>query len=163
MNIRKIGFFLLDLLKGAPIYRDIHDIKTINESLKSANTIKKLEIRKLAILKHAKRTVPYYQNGIIKSNNIDSFPILNKNIIRDNLRDFISSEFKIEKLNRSVTSGSTGTPFVVYQDARKKRRNTADTIYFGKNAGFDLGSKLYYLKIWNSVNRKHGLISFCFF
>lgn len=57
-----------------------------------------------------------------------------------------------------VTSGSTGTPFVTYQDANKKHRNAADTIFFADLAGFKIGERLYYFKIWSDLNKKSGLL-----
>jgi phenylacetate-CoA ligase len=59
-----------------------------------------------------------------------------------------------------VTSGSTGTPFEVYHDRRKKIRNSADTIVFSKLAGYEIGVKLYFVKIWNLVNQKSKLIAY---
>jgi len=56
-----------------------------------------------------------------------------------------------------VTSGSTGTPFETFQDANKRLRSTADTIYFANLAGYDLGQPLYYLKIWSELNKKSKL------
>src|SRR5690606_11182035 len=77
----------------------------------------------------------------------------------DNLDQFLAEGQQVEKLTRAVTSGSTGTPFYIYQDSNKKKRNTADTVYFGRMAGYSIGEKLNYLKIWTKVNRKSNFKS----
>lgn len=52
------------------------------------------------------------------------------------------------------TSGTTGIPFKVRQDLNKKNRNTADTMYFGKKGGYDIGDRLYYIRFWTSQTRR---------
>jgi phenylacetate-CoA ligase len=56
-----------------------------------------------------------------------------------------------------ITSGSTGTPFVVYHDNDKRARNAADTIYFAQLTGYSVGDRLFYLKIWSAYNHKRKL------
>jgi phenylacetate-CoA ligase len=86
--------------------------------------------------------------------------VIDKNTIRSNSDAFISSHYNIEELIPAVTSGSTGTPFKVFHSKDKKLRNTADTIYFARLAGYELGNKLYYLKIWSQQNRKTKLAQY---
>jgi phenylacetate-CoA ligase len=57
-----------------------------------------------------------------------------------------------------ATSGSTGTPFKVVQDSNKVSRNAADNLYFSQLAGYTLGNKLYYFRMWNAFEKK-GLLS----
>ena len=61
---------------------------------------------------------------------------------------------KIKKNIPVVTSGSTGTPFKLFHNKDKRSRNTADVIYFAKKGGFDIGSCLIYMKVWNKINTK---------
>jgi phenylacetate-CoA ligase len=72
----------------------------------------------------------------------------------DRISDFLSTDFDDSNRYEAVTSGSTGTPFKVFHDKNKKNRNSADTIYFAKRAGFSVGDKLIYLKIWSENNKK---------
>src|SRR5690606_23000950 len=65
-----------------------------------------------------------------------------------------------EQLFSKYTSGSTGTPFRLYHDKQKKLQNTADTLYFAKKAGFELGQKLIYLRHWDQYNSKNRLAAF---
>ena len=146
-KIRQLLFWILDLLKGSKV---AHHLKEIDSSIKSyPDTQPAIEKKLAAMLKHAAATTNYYSpytNPVITE-----FPVINKSIIRDNEAAFISAKFDKAALHKVVTSGSTGTPFCVYHNAAKKIRNTADTIYFAKKAGFELGQKLYYFKIWNDI------------
>ena len=108
------------------------------------------------LLIHATNTVEFYKNVDI-DNGINSFPVINKSIIKENTNNFISTEYKYKKLYSTTTSGSTGTPFTVYRDFNKIKRHQAENIFFSELAGYNLGSKLYYLRVWNEVNKKSFL------
>lgn len=64
------------------------------------------------------------------------------------MKQFIDGSNNLSKMFSVTTSGSTGTPFQTYQDPIKRARNSADTIYFAGKAGYQIGSRLIYLKIW---------------
>ena len=149
-KIRNILFWTFDFLKGGKIsryYNALSDVISDYPRSKAA-----VEKRLAEILKHASETTVFYSN--YRGAAINDYPVIDKNIIRQNESAFISSSFEVKALSKAVTSGSTGTPFSVYHNKNKKLRNTADTIYFAKKAGFELGQKLYYFKIWNDINKK---------
>ena len=149
-NLRKFVFFLKDKFTGNNIKRHLDDLsKTIDH--------KKIEQNIFNLLEYAQKNTMFY-NGMISSNGIESYPIINKTVIKKNEEDFLSKRFKENQLLRTVTSGSTGTPFVSYQHKDKKNRNTADTLHFSNLAGYELGGKLYYVKIWSENNRKSYLL-----
>ena len=89
---------------------------------------------------------------------LDAFPIVNKNIIKENYGAFQSLEFRNREVIDLHTSGSTGTPFVVRQDVNKRKRVYAEMIYFWEKAGFQIGMKYVFFRIWTDINRK-GRIS----
>jgi phenylacetate-CoA ligase len=157
LNIRKYFFHINDLLKGGTINKHLNDIRDIVSNPESLDSKKKIEIRKTSLLTHALKNVKYYNDNNIDEIKLENFPVINKNIIRDNIQDFVASGYNINELFKVVTSGSTGTPFSVYQDSTKKKRNSADTIYFGSLAGYEIGVRLNYLKIWTIVNKKSKL------
>jgi phenylacetate-CoA ligase len=70
------------------------------------------------------------------------------------LNSFCSKSFKGQKLRKVTTSGSTGTPFSVFHDEIKRNRHTAENIYFSDIIGCILGSRIYYLRVWNIINKK---------
>ena len=52
------------------------------------------------------------------------------------------------------TSGSTGTPFKIYQDTLKRARRVAELKYFGEIVGFKSHDKLIHLRAWNRYQNK---------
>ena len=156
MNIRKTVFKLLDILKGRPVFKNIDQIKSINEAL-DGQLVQRYQKEQIdELLENAIKNIPFYKN--IDTIELSKFPIVDKSIIKNGIDQFISPLINKSELHRMVTSGSTGTPFVSYQDDNKKKRNSADALYFGELAGFTLGEPLYYLKIWSSANRKSKII-----
>jgi phenylacetate-CoA ligase len=57
------------------------------------------------------------------------------------------------------TSGSTGTPFVVRQDKNKRNRVYAEMMYFWGKAGYQIGMKYVFFRIWTSLTRKSKLLA----
>lgn len=157
-NIRKYLFWFLDFLNGSPILKNLKEIKNINDSNDEALIERYINKHLEELLKYSKINVPYYRK--FKHAELSDFPVSDKLTYKKNIDNFCSVEFKKDKLFKTITSGSTGTPFVSYQNDKKKKRNTADVIYFGKLAGYKLGEPLFYLKIWSDNNRKSGFIKF---
>lgn len=155
MNIRKNIFWILDKIRNNNIRCNYNDIDFIIRYRNKIKTNKLLENRLEMILKNAVETTVYYSK--YNKNDLKSFPLINKNIIKKHVNDFISKEYKESQLVTAMTSGSTGTPFRVFMNKEKKQRNTADTIYFAKLGGYDIGGKLFYLKIWRDDNKKSWL------
>lgn len=141
MNFRDILFFGKDAANGFSISSHMKEIRKALEEKNNSGRLKDL-------LNHAVKTVPYYNTQNPAS--ILDFPIVNKSIIKSNEQKFLSNEFadKKEKLIKMTTSGSTGTPFTVYQNKNKRQRNWADTLVFENLAGYQLGHRLLYFKIW---------------
>ena len=77
-----------------------------------------------------------------------------KTIINENSARLISKLSCGISLHKVTTSGSTGAPLSIWQDRGKRLRHTAENIYFSELAGSQLGSRLYYLRVWNAMNRK---------
>jgi phenylacetate-CoA ligase len=157
-KLRNSTFWIVDALKGGGI-RNHH--KDINKILTQYSEVQSLEKRKLylgRLLEHARESTAFYRD--VKGEHITDFPVINKLAIRNNFDSFKSEDPKYKQAATVLTSGSTGTPFAVEIDRRKKQRNSADTIFFGRLAGFSLGMKLYYFKIWNEVNRKNPVVAF---
>lgn len=83
---------------------------------KSAEEIERIRTKKLKdIVKKAVDFVPFYKNLDLKIDfenfsldELKKFPVINKQVIKENFKDFCSIEFNGKA---SHTSGSTGTPF----------------------------------------------------
>lgn len=145
-------FWCLDSVKGRNVKKHYEEIKFINENYSSEESNKRRSESLKNMLQHAESTTQYYKDISIES--LTQFPVVNKNIIRDNFEEFQSNEFKNKPNHKVLTSGSTGTPFSIYQDKNKKTRNTADTIYFAEKSGFKLGYELIYIRLWDNQHKK---------
>ncbi|MDC1364878.1 CoF synthetase, partial [Algibacter sp.] len=88
-----------------------------------------------------------------KFKKLSDFPVVNKSIIKNNFNKITFNNEK-EDFIPVKTGGSTGSPFKIYHTKRKKRRNTADTLYFAELAGYTLGEKLLYLRLWAAYYKK---------
>lgn len=155
-GIRKHIFFLKDrFLNHAVIQRHLEDIKNNYYAFHDEINEKEREKKLKNLLDYTCQHVPYYKNSGFKK--WADFPVVNKAIIKENYEKFISDKFDIRQLSYVTTSGSTGTPFKSYRDNAKIARHTADNIFFNQIAGGDIGFKLYYFRVWNSINTKSRL------
>jgi phenylacetate-CoA ligase len=152
-TFRKYAFWSSDFLKGSKIRKHYCDIVLVLNSASSSEAVQRREKDLSAILSHAVTTTHYYKNKSgFKS--LNDFFIINKSIVRGSFDSFLSDKFTKPELIPVVTSGSTGTPFKVYHNKKKRLRNRADTIFFAQIAGYSLGDRLIYLKVWVEQNKK---------
>lgn len=159
MNIRKQTFWLLDRLKGGPVRKHLKEIAAMYDAKSLNEKIDQTHRRLTKILQHAQSTTDYYKQ-FAHEEGLSAFPIINKNIVRENYSAFLSDKYDETNRFAAITSGSTGTPFKVYHNKDKKNRNSADTIFFASLAGFEVGEKLFYFKIWSKYSRKNAFLLF---
>lgn len=152
MNIRYYIFWVLDFLKGSPIRKHYKEIADVFFNRPSSKKIK--ENRLSDILQYAIANTSYYKHFDAKD--LKSFPIVTKQDIVENMDAMFSGEFYSQKdsLRIMATSGSTGTPLKMFQDEEKVRRSHADLLFFYKIGGYQIGDRLYSLRVWNDLNRK---------
>jgi len=158
-HFRNAAFWLLDLFKGGHVRKHYKEIQWVLENPQSERTKKIKEQNLQNLLKHATRTVPYYQ--YIPENNfgLKDFPIIDKQTVRENFSNFRSNDHLSGYNHEVTTSGSTGKPFKILHNKNKRNRNTADTCFFANRAGFTLGSRLYYLRLWDKQYKKNQLLT----
>lgn len=150
--IRRNGFWVLDLAKGSAVRKHFLDIRYIMDN-NSAPQARARQDRYLAdILTYASRNVPFYRQ--FGGKGLKDFPVVDKNTVKECYEDFQSREFRDQRVHELHTSGSTGTPFVVRQDLNKRHRVYAEMIYFWGKAGFQIGQKYVFFRIWTDINRK---------
>lgn len=155
-TIRNKSFWFLDIIKGRPIQSHLNQIKlgvehSHSEKARDYKT-KHLE----TLLNHAVNTTSFYSN-YSEFNSISDFPVIRKTTIQDNFSAFQSSEYINKKNFKVSTSGSTGVPFFLYQNKKKRHRNHSDAIYFFQQSGFNVGNRLYELEVWRGHNEKGKL------
>lgn len=148
MTIRALVFWTLDFLRGGTVRKYCKEILDYLENNQGENE-KQLEY----ILSYSVDNVEFYKKyrGFSK---LQDFPVIYKMTLREHEDEFLAPQYDKKKLYVEETSGSTGTPLRVYQDPIKRKRATADTIVFSKIVGYDLGTRLYYSRVWNNRNRK---------
>ena len=154
-DLRHTALWLADAIKGNRLRRHYDEITCLLESDDERSTIEEIRRKLDDFLEHSAKTVPFY--GSYKGCRLETLPVVNKSIIRDSFDSFLSSSYNGEELYQAITSGSTGTPFRIYQNRNKKLRNYADTLYFAGLAGYRTGHRLVYLKIWVKEKMKSTL------
>ena len=157
-NLRQTMFWALDKLKGGTIQRHLDDIEGVFENYNSVDVREKLSKYLSDTLQYAVENIEYYKP--FQGCTLDKFPIVNKQVIRDNEALFFNKKYNKEKLFKQETSGSTGMPFAIYQDPLKRQRATADTLYFSHLAKYKLGQRLYFSRVWDKATRKSMLSCF---
>ena len=128
-----------------------HQWNTIEEN-------REIQRKKLYMLiKYANQNIPYYK-GVIKEHNIQfsedtifkdikKFPILTKDIIRNNFNELY--KFRDNTYYRNTSGGSTGEPVIFYQDRNYLEWEIATKILFNEWAGRKIGEPM--VKLWGSL------------
>lgn len=147
-NFRKNIFWGLDYLRGGVIRNYYNEIKLNNPLVRERNLKR--------ILNYALEHVPYYQGKNYV--HLKDFPVVNKTLFKISGINCISDEFpNYNDLMTVKTSGSTGTPLVVYLDSEKRKRVIADLLVINDKIGWELGSHYVYLRSW-TPNKKQSKI-----
>ena len=155
-KLRNFSFWFIDYLRGSKIKKHYNEVKFISENYASPKSKQKRDESLNNILNHATKTTEYYKK-YKNFSSIEDFPIINKNIIRDNIDKYSSTSFLNKNNYKVSTSGSTGSPFHVFHNQNKRLRHNADAIYFGEKANFSFGQKLVYIKLWPKRKSKSWL------
>ncbi len=156
-NVRKSLFWGRDYLQGAPIHTHLQNIQQVSadSSLLAEHQAQQIK----SLLTHAVQTTDYYKN-YDGSGRIQDFPVVNKNIIRESFEQFESQIFKGKKLRLVQTSGSTGTPFQIFQNTSKRQRVLAEVIYFNSLVGYHVGTRYAFVVAAGSIHRENAVSRF---
>lgn len=157
--IRNRAFWALDAVKGGRVRMAYNEIKRIDNLDSSDPYIKEYQKKAWKKLKKEACTFTEYYSGYEK-HQFSEFPVITKNDIRSNQDSFLSGRFKKEKLIQMSTSGSTGTPFISYQNSLKKKTVNAEIVYYSEKAGYRLGENLSYIRTIVKQNKKSLLKQF---
>lgn len=149
-NIRYYVFFMLDKIKGGKYKKAISETKEVNFEFSAHADSQEKVLEKL--LAHATTTVPYYKKYSGKS--FAEFPIVSKITYKEDIDAFISEKYDKQKLYKSSTSGSTGTPFAVYQDPGKRVRVHSELIAYNELIEQKVGDKYVFFRVWTDKNKK---------
>lgn len=150
-TIRNIGFWTIDTIKGGNIKKHYQDILHVMDDPFSKKSIKNRNNLLDKLLDHSVKTVPFYSQ--YERTNFKKLPIISKDLILNDFDNFKSNKFKARELHKVSTSGSTGIPFLLFINQNKRNRNSADTLYFFKKVGYNIGDRLYYFRLWNGERK----------
>lgn len=158
-RLRPEVFWGVDRFRGGSVRRALAEIRSILADPGSPEALRIREANLVSLLDHARSTTPFYR-ALGHGRDLADFPVITKDTIRAEPDAFLSEAFRGRRLYSTTTSGSTGTPFTVLQDAGKRTRHQADNLHFCAQAGYPFGSRLYYLRVWNRMNHKSRLVQF---
>lgn len=167
MNIKsqlfRTAFWIKDFFKGKPIGSHYTELKSETKNPAKTENLKQKRLNEL--LFYATKNCEFYKDYSGKE--LKDFPIVNKKILIDNVDKIKVFEGKNpyqaadKKYHIQKTSGSTGTPFAIPQDTRKRNRRIAELKYFGEIVGFKSHESLVHLRTWTRWQSKSKKQAFC--
>lgn len=153
--IKRNLYWMKDFLRGRVVRKHFISLKNELKNVEYGRTVQINNLERL--LNYATKYSQFYQkySGLP----LKEFPVVNKNILNQNYdKVLIPIQFipEQETLNIHIqkTSGSTGTPFCVPQDSRKRHRRVAELKYFGEDVGFKSHERLGQCRIWTKWHSK---------
>lgn len=142
-------------------YKDLREQEYAPESQRQAYQLQRLQ----KLLKHAGATSPWYTKTFESSNfdpaalasieDLQQLPITTKSDIRNNLPEFISSDYVMDVLNQAKTGGSTGVSLRLYFDERCQQWRNAAQMYADSMAGWEPGCRV--AAIWGNPPKARTL------
>ncbi|GET45351.1 phenylacetate--CoA ligase family protein [Capnocytophaga felis] len=152
-NVRYYLYWGIDYLTGGSKRKHYNEIAKIYNQKGDYEAIKAKRLSE--ILTYACKKTSFYKS--FNPNNLKSFPIISKKDVNENYDSFFSEDYadKKDSLRVMTTSGSTGITFRIYQNPEKVLRNKMDILFFYHIANYDIGDRMYSLRIWTNINRKN--------
>jgi phenylacetate-CoA ligase len=135
--VRRTGFWTLDRARGGRVRRHYEDIRAAMERGGADPAVLR------GLLEHATRTTPAYEPYAGCA--LPDFPVLDRAALKRDPARYRSREPGPGDIIERHTSGSSGSPLVVGQDAEKRRRAIADAIYFNELGGQRVGDRLLWM------------------
>jgi phenylacetate-CoA ligase len=118
-----------------------------------------------ALLAHAEARVPYYRNlfrrlGITSRdirtwNDFVQFPILTKDLIRENQRELIREDVPLESLSAHFSGGSTGVPLKFFRSKEYMTASDAGTYRNLQQCGWRPGEMIGFF--WGGNDKLHSM------
>lgn len=159
--VKRNIYWANDFFHGKKVRKFYNDLVVVLSSKEKGFPIQQAHLEN--ILKHATENTEFYKP--YKGYSLEKFPVVNKSILNENYKRVCVPIDKIpeqegDKIHIQKTSGSTGTPFSVPQDTRKRNRRVAELKYFNEQIGFKSHEKLGQCRIWTKWQNKSKWQSF---
>lgn len=139
-------FWTDDSRKGGVIRHQYEKIKEVMENHDIAWVYEQLS----ALKQHAILQTEFYKDYSVD----DAFPVVNKLSILANYEAHKAKGGFETPIHISSTSGSTGTPFSVLQDYKKRMRNIADLKVFGERCNYPSHERMIFFRVLNDKLRR---------
>ena len=139
---------MVDLFRTGKVYKntlraEMLDIANKMESRDYSNNINlgKEPIELVELLEFVVGNSKYYNQLLSDRHEIklNDFPVMNKVLLNENYEAIKVHAYDNMITHKMHTSGSTGIPFTVIQNAEKRERHIADLKYFGALADYWMG------------------------
>ncbi|MCM1006790.1 MAG: hypothetical protein NC485_02485 [Ruminococcus flavefaciens] len=158
---KRTFYWVNDWIHGKKVRKHLDEIKKVMADSETGNMIQSNSLKNL--LEYATRYSDFYKS--YKGKQLKEFPIVNKTKLMENYESIVVPvsnipEQESENVHIQKTSGSTGTPFAIYQDSRKRHRRVAELKYFGEMVGFKSHERLAQCRIWTNWQSKTKSQSF---
>lgn len=132
-------FWKEDKENGNIIKSQYDEIKRVLEENDFQWVMEKLK----EIKQHAIEQTEFYKNYNVN----DEFPVVNKFILKENYELFAAKEGYETPIHISSTGGSTGAPFSVSQDFKKRQRTIADLKVFGERCDYPTHERMVFFRV----------------
>lgn len=132
------AFWQSDLERGGIIRSQYDEVKRVLRDRDMAWAQQRL----LDLKRHAIEQTDFYRGYRAT----DEFPVVSKTILMENEEACKAKAGFQTPTHISSTSGSTGTPFSVVQDWKKRSRNIADLKVFGELCGYPSHERMIYFR-----------------
>lgn len=149
--VRRTGYLVNDYVKnpdGARIHPQWRDIERTLSSYGCGWADVEQSLQNC--LDYATANSPFYKQYAGRP--LSGFPVMSKLDFINNYEAVRSPQYKGAKLHVSSTSGSTGTPFKVLQDAAKRNRVLAELQYWGGESGYKSHEKMLFYRACHKVS-----------
>lgn len=133
-----------DLLNNSSFIKELNHWREIQQLSESALAgLQKQNLDKM--LRHCVQNIPYYKKLGLSSESdpyiwIKSFPIIKKQVIKENQEDFLAEPK--EKLIEYASSGSSGIQGIVYMNKQEQSITRAMQLLWWEWAGYKMGSPI---------------------
>jgi phenylacetate-CoA ligase len=131
------GYFLHKTRYLAPFYEELKILeKTENYSLEELKQFQLMRLKELVC--YARRFSPFYntfckKKGITEKDinyleDLQKFPIIERDFLRRNCQQFVSKEFNSKNLIKVYTSGTSGSPMLFFHTLEGMAKNWAHQV-----------------------------------
>lgn len=154
-SIRRMGYRIKDCITNPKGSRICPQWKEMGELLSDYSTgWPKVEKALRDCLAYAVAHSDFYRRyDTGKELKLSDFPVSNKMDFINHNKEMRNPDFPDSVCHFTSTSGSTGTPFVIAQDGRKRNRVLAELQLFGEYAGYPSHEKMLFIRAFDDRSR----------